>query len=45
MAALIEAADRAEVEAIMDHCPYAREGLYRAIEIHDWRFGGRPAQS
>jgi hypothetical protein len=22
--------------------PYVRGGLYASVEVHDWRFGGRP---
>jgi hypothetical protein len=40
---LVELADRAAVEAMIRDAPYARAGLYTAIETHDWRFGGRPA--
>ncbi len=40
-AMMIELPDRAAVEAMLAAEPYARAGLYRHIEIHDWRFGGR----
>ncbi|WP_328492126.1 YciI family protein [Streptomyces sp. NBC_00414] len=42
-ALLVELPDRAAAEAMMADEPYARGGLYRSVEIHDWRFGGRPA--
>jgi uncharacterized protein YciI len=41
---LVELADRAAAEAMMSEGPYAKAGLYEAIEIHNWRFGGRPPQ-
>jgi hypothetical protein len=37
----IELPDRAAVEAMLADEPYVRGGLYDAIEIHRWRFGGR----
>jgi uncharacterized protein YciI len=40
---LVELSERAAVEAMIGNSPYARAGLYTAIEMHDWRFGGRPA--
>ncbi|MGW6010072.1 YciI family protein [Streptomyces sp. NPDC055210] len=42
-ALLVELPDRDAAEAMMADEPYARGGLYRSVEIHDWRFGGRPA--
>ncbi|NNN30026.1 hypothetical protein HLK59_06555 [Streptomyces sp. S3(2020)] len=41
-ALLLELPDRGAVEALMADEPYARAGLYESVEIHDWRFGGRP---
>jgi uncharacterized protein YciI len=29
--------------ALMASGPYAEASLYETVEIHDWRFGGRPA--
>lgn len=40
---LVESTDRAAAETMIRDAPYARAGLYTAIETHDWRFGGRPA--
>jgi hypothetical protein len=40
--ALVELPDRPTSEALMNSSPYARAGLYTAVEIHNWRFGGRP---
>ncbi|GHA10445.1 hypothetical protein GCM10010372_07750 [Streptomyces tauricus] len=42
-ALLVELPDREAAETMMAAEPYARGGLYRSVEIHDWRFGGRPA--
>lgn len=42
-AVLAELADREAAEAMMAGDPYARAGRYESVEIHDWRFGGRPA--
>lgn len=41
-ALLVELPDRAAAETLMEHDPFARAGLYERVEIHDWRFGGRP---
>jgi uncharacterized protein YciI len=41
-AMLVELPDRDDAEALMKQDPYARAGLYERVEIHDWRFGGRP---
>jgi hypothetical protein len=41
---VVELADRAAAEAMMSEGPYAKAGLYKTIEIHNWRFGGRPPQ-
>jgi uncharacterized protein YciI len=38
----IDLADRAALGALFADDPIARAGLYAEIEIHDWRFGGRP---
>ena len=40
-AMLIELQSRDAVEAMLADEPYARNGLYERVEIHDWRFGGR----
>lgn len=40
--ALLELPDRPAAEATIHRSPYARAGLYATVEIHDWRFGGRP---
>jgi len=40
--ALVERPDRPAAEAMMNGSPYARAGLYTTVEIHNWRFGGRP---
>jgi uncharacterized protein YciI len=42
-AMLVEMRDRAGVEEMVAAEPFARAGLFRNIEIHDWQFGGRPA--
>lgn len=42
---LIEVADRAVAESRIASSPDAQAGHYTALEIHDWRVGGRPAQS
>jgi uncharacterized protein YciI len=41
-AMLVELPDRDAVEGLLAEEPCARAGLYESIEIHDWRFGGRP---
>jgi uncharacterized protein len=41
--ALIEPRDRPATEALISRSPYARAGLYTTVEIHNWRFGVRPA--
>ena len=41
-AMLVELPDRDAVEVLLAEEPYARAGLYQSIEIHVWRFGGRP---
>jgi uncharacterized protein YciI len=41
-ALLVESANRTVVEAMMAGGPYARAGLFEEVEIHNWRFGGRP---
>lgn len=42
---LMEAPDRSTAEARIAESPDARAGLYSTVEVHDWRFGGRPDQS
>jgi uncharacterized protein len=39
---LVQAGDRAAVEALWAGAPYVRAGLYGSVEVHDWQFGGRP---
>jgi uncharacterized protein YciI len=39
---LAEAPDRAAAEALAARDPYAQAGRYQSVEIHRWRFGGRP---
>ena len=41
-ALMVELADRTLVGSMMAEGPYAEAGLYERVEIHDWRFGGRP---
>jgi uncharacterized protein YciI len=41
-AMLVQLPDRDAVERLLAEEPCARAGLYESIEIHDWRFGGRP---
>jgi uncharacterized protein YciI len=43
-AMLVELANRTVAEAMMADGPYAQAGLYEEVEIHDWRFGGRPQE-
>jgi uncharacterized protein YciI len=40
---LAEAPDRTAVEAFAASDPFAQAGLYESVEIHRWRFGGRPS--
>ncbi|MBG6136785.1 YciI family protein [Longispora fulva] len=42
-ATLVELPDRAAAEAMLARGPYAEAGLYERVEVHPWRFGGRPA--
>jgi len=42
-ATVAELPDRAAAEAMLAHDPYADAGRYERTEIHNWRFGGRPA--
>jgi uncharacterized protein len=42
-AILAELPDRAAAEALLDRSPYALAGRYASIEVHPWRFGGRPS--
>jgi len=39
---LVEAPDRATVEELAASDPCAQARLYQLVEIHRWRFGGRP---
>ena len=40
---LVEAPDRAAVKALAVSDPFAQAGFYQLVEIHSWRFGGRPS--
>lgn len=42
-ATLVELPDHAAAEALLADGPYADAGLYERVEVHRWRFGGRPA--
>jgi hypothetical protein len=42
-AMLVELRDRAAVEAMLAEAPYERAGMYAGVEVHHWRFGGRPS--
>jgi uncharacterized protein len=39
---LAEAPDRSAVEALVESDPFTQAALYQSVEIHRWRFGGRP---
>lgn len=41
-AILAELPNRSAADALIAKEPYAQAGLYERIEVHDWRFGGRP---
>ncbi|WP_412538192.1 YciI family protein [Longispora sp. K20-0274] len=41
-ATLVELPDRAAAEAMLASGPYPEAGLYERVEVHPWRFGGRP---
>lgn len=43
-AAIAELPDRGSAEAMLAKSRYARAGLYDSIEVHVWRFGGRPTE-
>ncbi|GLY81617.1 YciI family protein [Actinoallomurus iriomotensis] len=43
-ASLVELPDRDAAETLVRQDPFARAGLYERVEVHDWRFGGRPAE-
>jgi uncharacterized protein YciI len=43
-ATMAELADHAAAEALLVHDPYSRAGLYDSVEVHTWRFGGRPRE-
>ena len=43
--ALIEVPDRSVAQARIAESPEALAGFYSTVEVHDWRFGGRPDQS
>jgi uncharacterized protein YciI len=38
----IELPSRPAVDAMLATDPYAQAGLYELVEVHRWRFGGRP---
>lgn len=40
---LAQAPDRAAVAELVASDPFAQAGLYQSVEIHRWRFGGRPS--
>jgi uncharacterized protein YciI len=40
---LVELPDRASVDGMLANDPYVVEGLYAAVEVHPWHFGGRPS--
>jgi uncharacterized protein YciI len=40
---LAEAPNRAAVETLAERDPFTQAGLYQSVEIHRWRFGGRPS--
>jgi uncharacterized protein YciI len=42
-ATLVELPDRGAADAMLARSPYAAAGLYENVEVHRWRFGGRPA--
>jgi uncharacterized protein YciI len=44
-AMLVELRDRAAVEAMLAEAPYVRAGMYAGVEVHHWRFGGRPSEA
>jgi uncharacterized protein YciI len=39
---LVELPDRAAAEAMLIRSPHGRAELYEKVEVHRWRFGGRP---
>lgn len=39
---VIELRDRAAVDVFLADEPYTNAGLYERVEIHRWKFGGRP---
>jgi uncharacterized protein YciI len=41
-AILAELPDRGAADTLIAQDPYAQAGLYERVEVHDWRFGGRP---
>jgi uncharacterized protein YciI len=41
-AMLVQFPDPASVDAMLAQDPYVLEGLYARVEVHPWRFGGRP---
>lgn len=40
-AMMVELADRAAVDAMVEEDPYAKAGLYERVDVYYWRFGGR----
>lgn len=43
LAMLVQAPNREVVGSMLADEPYRHAGLYANVEIHDWQFGGRPA--
>lgn len=41
-ALMVELPDRSAAEAVLPNSPCGRAGMYDSIEVHPWRFGGRP---
>ena len=42
-AMMAEASDKNAVREMIAQSPYGQDGLYAHVEVHPWRFGGRPA--
>jgi len=40
---LAEVPNHAAVETLAERDPFTQAGLYQSVEIHRWRFGGRPS--
>jgi hypothetical protein len=39
---LAEMPDHAAVDVLLEHDPCKQAALYQSVEIHHWRYGGRP---